>query len=130
MKRGSNRNGRGIAGWMLCVGLGVAGNAQATVFNVTNLNDNGGGSVRDAIDQANSAAGADVIEFQPGLQGTITLTTGMLAITDSDGLSIIGNGAGRTIISGNNSGRVFDVVSGAERCFLWGGQREQRQPQR
>ena len=52
-----------------------AGTADAAAFNVTNLNDSGAGSLRQAIADANSAGGADVITFQAGLSGTITLTS-------------------------------------------------------
>src|SRR5262245_34743698 len=49
--------------------------AQATTFTVTNLDDDGAGSLRQAIAAANGAAGADVIDFQAGLNGTIQLIT-------------------------------------------------------
>ena len=45
---------------------------------VTNLLDSGSGSLRDAI--ANTPVGG-VVDFQPGLAGTITLTTGELTIS-------------------------------------------------
>ncbi|HEV7764203.1 MAG TPA: Calx-beta domain-containing protein [Thermoanaerobaculia bacterium] len=83
--------------------------AQAATFTVTNLNDGGAGSLRDAISTANSTAGADVINFQPGLTGTITLTTGQLVITDS--VDIQGPGAADLSVSGNDSSRVFYLYS-------------------
>src|SRR5262245_36073833 len=46
------------------------------VFHVTTLADSGDGSLRDAVAQANSHAGADVIVFNDGLTGTIALTGG------------------------------------------------------
>ncbi|HVR97618.1 MAG TPA: right-handed parallel beta-helix repeat-containing protein, partial [Thermoanaerobaculia bacterium] len=79
--------------------------ADAAVFNVTNLNDAGAGSLRQAIVDANGAAGADTITFQAGLTGTITLTTGQLYISDS--VDIQGPGAAVLTVSGNNSSRVF-----------------------
>ena len=57
--------------------------AHAAPFTVSNLNDAGPGSLRQAIEDANGLAGADTIGFQAGLTGTITLTTGQLEITDS-----------------------------------------------
>jgi hypothetical protein len=92
------------------IGVGVAAlaavpAANAATFTVTNLNDAGAGSLRDAIVQANGAAGADVITFQAGLTGTITLTTGQLYIEDS--VDIQGPGAANLTISGNSSSRVF-----------------------
>jgi predicted outer membrane repeat protein len=76
-------------------------------FTVTNLNDSGAGSLRQAILDANTAVGADTITFQPGLSGTITLTTGELLVSDS--LTIHSLGAGIIAVSGNNSSRIFEV---------------------
>jgi len=51
---------RFISAWI----LGVAGPAlSATTFTVTNTNDSGAGSLRQAILDANAAAGADTIAF-------------------------------------------------------------------
>jgi parallel beta-helix repeat protein len=89
----------------LGVGLGLAPAAGAATFTVTNLNDSGAGSLRDAIGQANAAAGADTITFQAGLTGTITLTTGQLSIIDS--VDIQGPGSASLAVDGNNASRVF-----------------------
>ncbi|MDG4548947.1 MAG: hypothetical protein P9F19_05990 [Candidatus Contendobacter sp.] len=63
------------SGVALALGTAFAGgHAQAATFTVTNLADAGGGSLRQAILDANGAAGADTITFQAGLTGTITLT--------------------------------------------------------
>lgn len=48
---------------------------SAATFTVTNANDSGSGSLRDAIDQAEAAAGADVIEFNIGAATPIELST-------------------------------------------------------
>jgi parallel beta-helix repeat protein len=80
-------------------------------FTVTNLNDSGAGSLRQAILDANAAAGADTIQFQSTLAGTITLTSGQLAITDS--VTITGLGASTLTVSGNNSSRIFYLYNGA-----------------
>jgi len=53
------------------------------VIDVSNLNDNGPGSLRSAINDANSTAGADVIQFQAGLSGTISLATALPVITEA-----------------------------------------------
>ena len=70
--------------------------AHAATFTVTSLADSGAGSLRAAITAANAAAGADTIVFQPGLNGTITLSSGELLISDS--LIIAGPGASRITI--------------------------------
>jgi predicted outer membrane repeat protein len=64
--------------------------AHAATFTVTNTADNGSGSLRQAILDANAASGADTIVFS-GVSGTITLTTGQITVTDS--LTITGPGA-------------------------------------
>jgi hypothetical protein len=83
--------------------------AVPALFTVSSLADSGAGTLRQAILNANTTAGADDIEFQSSLSGTITLTSGELAISDS--VSITGPAAGVTI-SGNNSSRIFNVNAG------------------
>jgi|GEM_PF-3346869 len=75
-------------------------------FQVTNLDDLGTGSLRDALDQANLLAGADTIDFAPGLHGTIVLAS-QLTVTDT--VSIIGPGRDALTISGNDLVRVLDM---------------------
>src|SRR3954447_12626606 len=79
--------------------------AEAATFTVTNTNDAGAGSLRDAIDQANLAVGADSITFAPTVTGTIQLTTGELAIVDS--VNIVGPGASKLTVNGGGANRVF-----------------------
>ncbi|MGD1702881.1 DUF4347 domain-containing protein [Dapis sp. BLCC M229] len=71
---------------------------------VTNNNDSGPGSLRQAIADANSG---DTIEFDSSLTNqTITLTSGQLEI-DKD-LTLDGGNAPNLTISGNNSSRIID----------------------
>lgn len=81
--------------------------AHAATFTVTSLADSGAGSLRAAITAANAANGADTIVFQPGLTGTITLSSGQLLISDS--LAIAGPGASRITIDANQTSRVFHI---------------------
>ena len=75
---------------------------------VTNLNDAGAGSLRQAI--LDTAAGGTV-DFQPGLTGTITLRTGELTL-DKD-LTIAGPGADVLSVSGGHASRVFSSSAAA-----------------
>ena len=84
--------------------------AGATTFTVTNLNDSGPGSLRQAILDTNATADDDTIVFQSGLSGTITLTSGELAI--SSDLTIDGLEATVLAISGNHTSRIFTINFG------------------
>jgi hypothetical protein len=75
---------------------------------VTTLADAGPGSLRDAL--ANTPAGGTV-DFQPGLTGTIALTSATLTIDHP--LTITGPGADVLTVSGNSSFYVFTVSSEA-----------------
>src|SRR5262245_11582951 len=82
-----------------------------STFTVLNFLDSGPGSLREAILDANTEPGADLIRFAPEARdGTITLTSGELSITDA--LSIEGPGANRLTVSGNDASRVFRIGSG------------------
>src|SRR5436305_9150933 len=89
----------------------AAPGADAATFTVTNLNDAGAGSLRQALISANTAAGADVITFQSGLSGTITLTSGQLYANDS--VDIQGPGAATLTVAASPANRVFYVYSAA-----------------
>ena len=77
-----------------------------TTYTVTNSNDSGPGSLRQAILDAEVNPGADIIDLT-GLTGTITLSTGLPNITED--LTINGAGSTSTIIDGNNQIRPFFI---------------------
>jgi hypothetical protein len=89
-----------------------------TIFTVTNLNDGGPGSLRQAISAANAAADPDVIQFSPGLTGTINLTLLGDDNTNAGGdldilnpVSIQGPGADLLMVRQTvPNERVFDVL--------------------
>ena len=95
--------------------LSVEGLEDRTVpstFTVGNLADSGPESLRQAILDANDNPGADLIRFAPAARdGTITLTSGQLSITDD--LILDGPGVNRLTISGNDASRVFSVSGSA-----------------
>lgn len=76
---------------MLFLALLPARRASAATYTVTNTNDDGTGSLRWAITQANDHAGADTIPFNIPGDGvhTITPLTALPALTD-DGTTIDG----------------------------------------
>jgi len=84
--------------------------ASAATITVTNNNDSGPGSLRQAI--AISSPG-DTIDFDSSLNGqTITLTTGELAIDKE--LTIAGPGANFLAVDGNDTSIVFSINPGLE----------------
>lgn len=89
-------------------------------FSVSNLNDSGTGSLRDAIAQANSAAGADTISFAANLSGgTINLTSGELVINEA--LTIDARPLAANItINANQLSRIINITP-VNNDFVLGG---------
>jgi len=86
----------------------------ALSFTVTNTNDSGDGSLRQAVADAVLSPSDDTIEFAPGLTGqTFFLTSGAIHIGDdffdNANITINGLGADNLTISGSNSSPVFIV---------------------
>ena len=107
--------GAALAASVLMAAVVLASPAWAATYTVTNTNNAGAGSLRRAINEANTTSGvADTITFDLGSAATIPLTSAQLpTITDGAGLTINGGSADITI-SGHNQYRVFEVGSGAK----------------
>jgi hypothetical protein len=94
----------------------------AIPIEVTNTNNSGPGSLRQAITDANNDPDADTIIFAAGTNGTPIIlsgasgengnTSGDLDIIDGGDLTIMGNGAANTIIDGGGIDRVFHICPG------------------
>ena len=80
--------------------------APATTIVVNNTNDNGPGSLRQALVNANNG---DTIDAT-GVSGVITITSGQLLVDKS--VTIDGAGADLLTIDGNAISRVFQIASG------------------
>ena len=81
--------------------------ALTATYTVTNLNDSGAGSLRQAITDANGIVEDDIIEFVGGLSGTITLLSSLPAIIDN--VEILGPGDEILAVDGNSSYRCFEI---------------------
>lgn len=86
-----------------------------TTADVVDATD-GQTSLREALDFANSTAGADIITFggpvfTDATPDTIALSLGQLSVTDS--VTISGTGAGSLTIDGDGSSRVFYLYNGS-----------------
>ncbi len=86
-----------------------------SAFTVTNVNDAGAGSLRDAIAQANSNVGADTIEFATNLGPKITLSS---QLDISGDLTINGPGANKLAIDGNSLTRVLNFTGSNGTSYL------------
>ena len=97
-----NRNNSCFFAFKAAVFLLVA--APVAAIEVSNLNDAGPDSLRQAVIDANTNAGPDLITFDPFLSGTIHLTSGEIAITDSVDIQ----GPGATQLAVDSTSRIFN----------------------
>src|SRR4249919_1598362 len=93
----------GTTATLVGVSASSAGAAELTVLN---LNADGAGSLHDV---AEAAGNGDVIVFQAGLTGTITLNDDIDIDTS---VTVQGPGAGVVTVSGNNASRIFTIDGG------------------
>ncbi|WP_152049729.1 hypothetical protein [Tautonia marina] len=85
----------------------LEGRTLMAVFTVTNTDPNGVGSLPWAVSEANLTFGADVIDFDPGVTGTIKLAGSAMKITED--VQILGPGANLLTIDALGQSRVFHI---------------------
>ncbi|MBX7104465.1 MAG: hypothetical protein K1X57_10315 [Gemmataceae bacterium] len=111
---GSGSNPDGLTtdqrGFDRVVGSIEIGATEVQSLVVTNAANAGPGSLRRALDEANTVAGAQSVTFDPvffAVPRTITLTSGPLSIADA--VVVDGPGAARATIDGDLKSRVLAV---------------------
>src|SRR4051812_37368707 len=95
--------------------LALATIVRGDTFTVSNANESGAGSMRQAINDNNAAGGGNTIVFdssfnQPRAIGVSAAAGGELKIDKN--VTIVGPGAKLLQIDGLNGSRVFNVGSG------------------
>lgn len=97
--------------------------ANAATITVTNTNDSGAGSLRQAVLDANANGQADTINFDPTVFATaqtIVLTSGQIEIGPdyvanlASPVLISGTGAAKLSIDGNLNSRIFLIATGGQ----------------
>ena len=107
--------GVGSRAW--CRAEALEGRALMATFVVTNTDDAGAGSLRDAIERANLDPAQDTIEFGPAVTGTITLTSALPELSTDVVLSGPGPSAltvARRGVLGSPLFRIFTVPTDAD----------------
>src|SRR5690348_4562428 len=92
---------------LLCAAMTSMHNARSATITVTNTNDSGAGSLRQALADAHDG---DTINFSVTTPATITLTSGVLVVNKS--VTINGPTAGHLSVNGNAASTVFFIASG------------------
>ena len=100
--------GRFAGALLVSISFGLTVNAQTT-YTVTNKNDSGSGSLRQAMIDAEAHAGFDIIDAS-GISDTIKLATGLPTITQD--VLIMGSGTANLAVSGENLVRPFFITGG------------------
>jgi large repetitive protein len=90
---------------LLCAAIGTLQSARATTITVTNTNDSGAGSLRQALADANDG---DTIDFS--VTGTITLMPQNFELVIGKSVTISGPGPANLAVSAGGAIRVFYVA--------------------
>jgi hypothetical protein len=108
----NNRHGLSVLGLalLMCLAVSPAVSEARQSFVVSNGNDSGPGSLRDAIAQAESSPAANrTITFASGVQ-LVQLTTGSIEISTPGGYIVAAGFASGLVIDALQSSRVFSVT--------------------
>lgn len=100
------------ATFLVGIQLGIAGGNQIVVNSVSDQPEPGLTTLREAIDEANTLNGSEII-FDPNVFSTpktITLKNGDMIINEP--LTIAGPGAGLLTVDGDNLSRIFTLDDG------------------
>ncbi|MCW5961443.1 MAG: CSLREA domain-containing protein [Pyrinomonadaceae bacterium] len=103
---------------LICLASGIASAATFTVTKTADTNDgicDTDCSLREAVQAANTAAGDDIINFDPMVFGsaqTVSITLGEIIFGANGTLTINGTGANLLTIDGNLSSRIFKTAAG------------------
>jgi hypothetical protein len=93
-------------------------------FLVTNLEDSGAGSLRQAMTDANALPGPHLIEFEAGLSGTLLLASSLPVLVEPT--VITGPGSDQITIDGNGAHQAFvideDVSASISHLTITNGQ--------
>jgi hypothetical protein len=100
------RRSAGAIGATTIGAAALAPGAAADTFTVENLENNGPGSLRRAVNQANANAGLDQVVFQSSLSGDLTLNTQVYV---TDGVEIAGPGAGQLALAADGDDRILNL---------------------
>ncbi|WNL48557.1 TcpQ domain-containing protein (plasmid) [Dyella sp. BiH032] len=98
--------------------LAIGAAAQAATYSVTNAADAGNGSLRDAIDQANTNGGGTIV-IRPIVGQEIHLFENLPTVTSSitiegNGVTVIGNGGYRALMVGNGAADATLTLDGVQ----------------
>ena len=98
---------------LLCAAITSLQSIHAATLAVTNTNDSGSGTLRQAILDANANAGTDTITFEAGLTGAIQLESALPALADN--VTITGPGPNVLTVKRDPAAaqfRIFIINSG------------------